>query len=164
MAGLSEIGFLERAFQTGSVPDRVDGYFKSQIALLIPKTIYEKIGDPLTTLWSPWKGVVFDSSTSSGDNVISTSYLSLLRVFGHKIKPKIDAAGIHVWPFKYAVERSIENDMDVLKLTYDPIPDPQIFHPAIDEVVQIDENALIGKSYFKEGDNYRLIAYFSLKR
>lgn len=153
---------LNKQFQEGTFPKNCEGFYKGELLILLPESVAERLGGFFSMFWLPWKGKVFYSEKSSGDNIITTTGGTFVRALYPKTLGKEEFGGIHAFPFTTSKSKGLENDIEVLRLSYDLPENPERLRTVIDEVVEVGVGKLLGKAFLKEDNDYRLAAYFRL--
>lgn len=110
-------GGNENLFKSGTLPKQaLNGFYKGQAAIM-----------------GLWRGKSFDSSDSSGINIIESF---------NKTTP--------IFPFKtYSGNGLLDPNLAVLKIDYNISSNPFWVKPVVDELVQIGPNQYLGKTIFR---------------
>lgn len=154
---------LQARFIAGKTPTRMNGFYRGKLEKILPATLAEKIGAPLLRLYLPWRGKYFYGGRTQGDNVITPSGTTLLRLlYGKSIQTVVDAWGNHFFPFQTSVASGIKDSLRVLRLDYDLDTNPPTVRTVVDELVMTAPGEYLGKAFRKRYGVYRLVAYFSL--
>lgn len=156
---------LHAQFAAGKAPKQIDGFYQGELLVRIPGNTTERIGLGLLTVWLPWKGKWFDEKRQHGDNIVPPLAATLIRLyFGSAIVRGKGYGGYHAFPFRTTIEKGIYDPIDVMKLDYDLPENPTLVRDVVDEAVELSDGSLLGKAYRREGKEYRLVAFFGLRK
>jgi hypothetical protein len=154
---------LQHEFVGGTVPKKLNGFYRGELIKIIPGTPLEHIGNILFHLWLPWKGKQFYHATASGDNVITQTALSLARWrLGKKGIIQNNSTEFHALPFRTTITKGLLDNIGVLQLDYNLKDNPHRVKSVIDELVSAGKNSYLGKAYIREKNVYRTVAFFRL--
>lgn len=155
---------LQELFVTGTVPHGLNGFHPGWLEKLYPQTFVEHIGRYLFPLWLPWYGKEFERADNRGINRVPALLEPIARArYGNAaIGDKIGYA-VRAFPFKTKETTALKDRIKVLQLSYDLPQNPPTVRAIVDELVELDDRYL-GKAYTKEGNDYRLLAMFSLEK
>jgi hypothetical protein len=161
----SEIDSLQNKFLSGSSSPMPDGFYHGKLLHLIPEYTVEHLGAFISQLWMPWKGKWFQSAAHRGDNIIEPTAKRLFELRNPK-EPfgEMEYGGYHSFSFSMNQKPSIVDPREVIALDYDVHSNTDVVRQVIDEIVCIGEGDYIGKAYLKEDFDYRLVAFFELKK
>ncbi|MBI3485698.1 hypothetical protein HY025_02020 [Candidatus Daviesbacteria bacterium] len=123
----------ESLFLKGQLPrPALNGFYKGQAQIM-----------------GPWKGKSFDSSSSSGINIINTF---------NNTSP--------IFPFKtYSGKALLDPNLEVLKIDYNISSNPFWVRLVVDELVQIAPNQYLGKAILRLVPNLPFgLMYFRLEK
>ncbi len=154
---------LEKEFKAGKVPKSLDGFYRGELTLLLPAKPLEHIGGIISKLYLPWKGKTFDGKKGMGDNSLSRFVASLLTLGNEKsFVVKEEGSIARVFPFKTKITQSVGGKREVFQLDYNLSQNPPLVQTVIDELVEVGRNSYLGKAFLREGNSYRLVAFFRL--
>ena len=152
---------LQKEFKKGKIPYSLHGFYHGEVSLLIPNNLAESLGSFLLRLYLPWKGKYF--YRRSGDNIISSPLKLFLSLASQKIRYiRNGISGYHAFPFRTFIKKGIMDKKNVLELDYNLPRNPDMVRKVIDEIVEVGDNAYLGRAYIKENETYRLAAFLRL--
>lgn len=157
---------LSQQFVEGKTPKKLDGFYRGELTLLLPKTLSEKIGGLLGSLYLPWKGKYFYAREKTGDNLIPALFTPFLRARFPKARffGKSERGAVHAFPFKTSISKGIADKRNVFRLDYNLPQNPPIVRHVVDELVEVGNNNYLGKAFIIEHKLPRLIAFFRLQK
>lgn len=119
---------LQKEFSKGKLPiSQLNGFYKGDIP-------YSRTHQgPIKTYTSSWKGKKFDSSNSSGINVLGSEENKL----------------VDKYPFKTYSGKGVIDNMEVFKIDYNLPENPLWLKYIVDELVEVSPNHYLGKVNFK---------------
>lgn len=161
MADLQE---LQKQFSVGKANDDLNGFYKGSLDAIIPKTMKESIGATVAKIWLPWKGKWFYRSDRRGDNILPSFFELPFRLIFDSFYTTHGGGMFHTFLFKTSIEKGLKDPISVLRLDYDLDENPPEVRKVVDELVQTGPDVYLGKAFVKENDEYRLVAYFSLRK
>ena len=135
---------LHQLFLKGTLPKGLDGFYQGKLLTLIPANFVELLGSIVSKFWLPWYGKEFYNEKQRGDNLLPF--------------------GIHIFPFQTRIKGGLKDDIRVMQLDYNIAENPRKIRDGIDELVCVGRNKYLGKAYLKDGNDYRLVAFFSLEK
>jgi hypothetical protein len=160
---MNSFEWLNTAFRHGATPKGLHGFYPGRLELLLPANVVEHTGDVISHFWMPWYGKEFHSNQHDGVNALSPHLAKLLTyLYGTHTIVKRDPHRIYAFPFKTKITEGMQDPMHVLKLDYDVLENPPQVRQVVDELVCVEKDKYLGKGYIREGDQYRLVAFFSL--
>ena len=159
---------LEGIFRAGSTPARhLQGRFHGNFLRFHLGPILSGAALAILEHWKPWLGKVFLPGRGRGYNVIAqksrwTIFQPLWPFYHHYINES--KATYLAFPFRTYHGFSLEfSGLRLLKLDYDLPPNPALtVRRLMDEVVQIEEQRLLGRAYYLLNGQWRLWSVFQL--
>ena len=139
---MKKVDLLQFSFVHGKTPSNLGGFYKGKLELLLPHYPIEYIGSFIAKFWLPWRGKEFFDNR--GVNVLPF--------------------GMHKFPFTTKATKGIEDTIKVLQLNYDISENPTKVRSVVDELVEIEPNKYLGKAFIKNGELFRLVAFFTLEK
>lgn len=156
---------LDDSFKNGTLPKKLNGFYRGKLEVLYPKTVIERIGNIAFKIWLPWYGKELDTKKNTGLNHVPAILDPIVRArYGDSVILGKTGAALQVFPFKTSNAKGLKDTIKVLRLDYDIPQNPQSIRNIVDELVEIKPGEYLGKAYTKEGKALRLLAFFSLRK
>jgi hypothetical protein len=157
---------LEAVFSDCYPPDELDGPY---VGRLLATPVWPGLAAPfeaLTKLWMPWKGKVLSSADSSGRNLFTPGWRTVMRILWPGYEDVRDEPGGRFSTFPFETWRGpsvMDQSIEVFKIDYDHPGSPRLLiRPVLDELVQVDEGLYLGQALMRWRGEYRRVGWFSL--
>lgn len=153
---------LTREFAEGKTPQALNGFYRGELALLLPLSPLFVLAGWIARVWLPWRGKTFYDEIN-GDNTLSRDVERLCQKYVPSAYiGKGNTQGFHAFPFTTIVEQSMSDPIHVLRLDYDNPQNPPRVRTVVDELVQTKPDEYLGKAYLKTDTIFKLVAFFRL--
>ena len=157
---------LEAVFSDASVPDQLDGPY---VGRLLATTLRPGLAVPfevITRLWMPWKGKVLSGADSTGRNLFTPGWRTVMKVLWPRYRDLREEPGNRFSTFSFETWRgpgALDPSIDVFKIDYDHPGSPGLLiRPILDELVHVDERLYLGQALMRWRGRYQRVAWFSL--
>ena len=163
-AGLAR---LQELFGSARAHDPVpEGFFEGRPLALSVSAVLDRLVRRIADFYTPWLGKRFEPSAAQGINVLAPSAQAPMRLLWPSYIPERELVDrIEAFPFKvWRGAGEVDREVETLKVDYswDRSPDPLV-RRLRDDLVELEDGLLLGKSLLRVREGYRELGYFSLK-